>query len=73
MLPYSGFKKRYCRLYFTFSVGKIQTIGTRCRSITNTNSITVLEPFRLAVDKLITASVTRNFNNFRIKIMPENS
>ena len=84
MLSYSGFKKRHCRFYFTFSVGKIQTIGTRCRSISDPNSITVLEPFKLEVDKLIKASVAsntlnmynkglENVNNFRIKHMPENS
>jgi hypothetical protein len=61
------------------SVSKIQTIGTRCRSMPNTNSITVLEPFRLEVDKLIKASVEyntlnmynkglENFNNIRIKM-----
>ena len=65
-------------------MSKIQTIGTKCRSIPNTNSITVLEPFRLEVDKLIKASVAsntlnmynkglENFNNIRIKHMPENS
>ena len=84
MLSYSGFKKRHWRFYLTFSVSKIQTIGTRCRSMPNTNSITVLEPFRLEVDKLIKASVAsntlnmynkglENFNNIRIKHMPENS
>ena len=84
MLSYSGFKKQHCRFYFTFSVGKIHVIGTKCRSIPNTNSITVLELFRLEVDKLIKALVApntlnmynkglENFNNIRIKHMPENS
>ncbi|XP_056006650.1 uncharacterized protein LOC125660295 [Ostrea edulis] len=58
--------QRYSRCYFSFSVGKISTVGPISREVSFPNSYSILGNHSATIDQLLEASISENSNSLWI-------